>query len=112
MQQARKTYLEKLRDPRWQKKRLEIFERDGWACQKCYSTRKTLHVHHKRYIKGNAPWQYDIELLVTLCETCHEQQTKDDKQAEAFFANIELLLEADAPCKLCGLKQSQVSHED
>lgn len=28
-----KTYAEKLKDPRWQKRRLEIFERDDWTCQ-------------------------------------------------------------------------------
>jgi len=27
------TYKEKLLDPRWQKKRLEVLERDGWACR-------------------------------------------------------------------------------
>lgn len=28
-------YAKKLMDPRWQKKRLEIFKRDGWKCQNC-----------------------------------------------------------------------------
>jgi hypothetical protein len=28
-------YSDKLKDPRWQKKRLEVFERDGWCCQCC-----------------------------------------------------------------------------
>lgn len=42
-------YIEKLRDPRWQKKRLQILERDGFACQSCYDTETTLHVHHCTY---------------------------------------------------------------
>lgn len=42
----KKSYAEKLRDPRWQKKRLKIFERDGWACQDCRSTTNTLNLHH------------------------------------------------------------------
>lgn len=33
-------YKEKLKDPRWQKKRLQIFERDDWCCQKCGDERE------------------------------------------------------------------------
>lgn len=49
------SYLELLKDPRWQKRRLEILERDGWECQNCGGKDKTLHVHHKRY-RGK-PWE-------------------------------------------------------
>jgi len=63
-------YSEKLRDPRWQRKRLEIFQRDDFTCLACGSTTKTLHVHHLAY-KGD-PWDCPSELLETLCETCHE----------------------------------------
>ena len=68
----REAYAEKLRDPRWQKKRLEIFERDDWKCRNCGDTTSTLHVHHRRYAKGRDPWDYDERELVTLCEECHE----------------------------------------
>lgn len=64
-------YFEKLKDPRWQKKRLEIFERDGWRCKECYSKEKTLHVHHLFYLKGKEPWEIPNGFLVTLCEDCH-----------------------------------------
>ena len=39
--------MEKYKDPRWQKKRLKILERDKWACQLCDGKEKTLHIHHK-----------------------------------------------------------------
>jgi hypothetical protein len=65
------TYSEKLRDPRWQKKRLEIFERDEWCCQKCFDPESPLAVHHFRYIPGIEPWDYPSKLLITLCEECH-----------------------------------------
>jgi hypothetical protein len=68
------TYKEKLKDPRWQKKRLQIFERDEWACKMCCSTTKTLQVHHVRYYKNCDPWDYDDADLVTLCESCHEAE--------------------------------------
>lgn len=63
------TYSEQLRDPRWQKKRLEILSRDKWACTLCGDTETTLHVHHKKYT-GNA-WDADNGLLITYCEPCH-----------------------------------------
>lgn len=63
-------YVEKLKDPRWQKKRLEILERDNWTCQCCLSTESTLHVHHKIYEKCD-PWEYDDKYLTTLCDECH-----------------------------------------
>ncbi len=64
------TYAEKLKDPRWQKKRLKILERDNFTCQGCGNTKKTLHVHHMKYDKE--PWLIDDESLTTLCDSCHE----------------------------------------
>lgn len=69
---ANKAYLEKLRDPRWQKKRLEVFERDKWSCQVCCDMDSTLHLHHKYYLENFEPWDYDNKALITLCEKCHQ----------------------------------------
>lgn len=66
-----KTYAEKLKDPRWQRKRNGILERDNYTCQKCGDTKTTLHVHHKKYINGNDPWDYPDADLITLCASCH-----------------------------------------
>jgi hypothetical protein len=71
------TYIEKLRDPRWQKVRLKVFERDGWKCQndRCQSPEHTpLAVHHKGYLPGHEPWDYPLSNFITLCEWCHDQQ--------------------------------------
>ena len=65
------TYQEKLKDPRWQKKRLEIFNRDKFTCQWCNHTDRTLHVHHLEYTKSKEPWQYDNDKLQTVCVYCH-----------------------------------------
>jgi hypothetical protein len=65
------SYSEKLRDPRWQKKRLCVMQRDGFACRDCGDADSTLHVHHCYYEKGD-PWQTDEKFLLTLCENCHE----------------------------------------
>lgn len=66
---ATKTYLEKLKDPRWQKKRLEILERDEWTCRSCGNKKKTLHVHHQKY--SRYPWSINSDFLITYCEDCH-----------------------------------------
>jgi len=65
-------YSEKLKDPRWQKKRLEVFQRDEFECKLCGSKENTLQVHHLIYFKNRNPWEYDNSLLITLCNNCHE----------------------------------------
>lgn len=73
MQMATKlTYSEQLKHPNWQRKRLSILERDGWKCVTCQADEKTLHVHHKTYIKGRSAWDYEDENFESLCEDCHE----------------------------------------
>lgn len=68
----KKSYSEKLRDPRWQKKRLEVLERDGWKCTSCGDSEETLNVHHIFYIPKKEPWDMPNGLLITLCENCHK----------------------------------------
>lgn len=65
------SYSEKLKDPRWQKKRLEILSRDEFTCRYCGAKTKTLHVHHFGYSKSGNPWDVDDLMLITLCEDCH-----------------------------------------
>ena len=64
-------YAQKLKDPRWQRKRLEALNRAEFRCEACQDTESTLHVHHKAYFKGREPWEYDVEQLAVLCENCH-----------------------------------------
>ncbi len=65
-------YARKLLDPRWQRKRLEILNRDNFTCLDCGDKESTLHVHHCSYIYGRDPWDYDEGNFRTLCEGCHE----------------------------------------
>ncbi len=71
-------YSNLLKDPRWQKKRLEILQRDGFKCTNCGDDSHTLHVHHLYYTKGLKPWEYPDDALVTLCERCHNDKHKKD----------------------------------
>lgn len=74
MQMTDLAFKEQYRHPNWQRKRLEVMQRDEFVCQCCFSDETTLNVHHKRYIKGRMIWDYSNDLLVTLCGGCHESQ--------------------------------------
>jgi hypothetical protein len=89
--QRSQEYAQKLKDPRWQKKRLEILNRDEWACQKCYDDESMLTVHHRRYLPDKDPWDYPDGLLITLCESCHEEERI--KMAEVEHDIVEILKE-------------------
>jgi len=82
---ARKSWFEQLKDPRWQKKRLEIMNRDRFECICCGEDKGLqLHVHHTYYGKGKAPWEYPDDSLETLCEECHKMKKDiDDKFSES-----------------------------
>lgn len=67
------TYLDKLKDPRWQKKRLACLDKAEFTCRGCGATDKPLHVHHRQYLKGREPWEYEDAQLEVLCETCHKE---------------------------------------
>lgn len=74
MTKNKSEYAKKFKDPRWQKKRLEILQRDEFTCKICGDAESTLHIHHRNYINGREPWEYPDDYLVTLCEKCHEAE--------------------------------------
>lgn len=67
------TYSEKLKDPRWQKRRLELLDAADWTCRECRTKTETLHVHHGLYRRGVDPWDYEDAVMHVLCESCHEK---------------------------------------
>jgi hypothetical protein len=88
------TYAQKLKDPRWQRRRLEVLEAAKWKCQRCDSSDKTLHVHHNFYRSKTEPWEYPSHALSALCEQCHELAEKDRRE---LIACIESIYEVDQP---------------
>jgi 5-methylcytosine-specific restriction endonuclease McrA len=72
------TYLDQLRDPRWQRKRLGILNAANFKCENCGSPDNELNVHHSGYLKGQPAWEHPDELLHCLCRDCH----KDRQQIE------------------------------
>lgn len=74
------TYAEKLKDPRWQRKRLELLQDKNWRCEDCDDEKANLQIHHMGYLRAAAPWEYPNEMLRVLCEKCHgERQEIEDK---------------------------------
>jgi hypothetical protein len=82
-------YIELLRDPRWQKKRLEVMQLANFACQQCDETTKTLNVHHKAYRRGAKPWEYEASELECLCEGCHELRHQLKNRITANIAKLD-----------------------
>ena len=106
-------YSEKLKDPRWQKKRLEVLERDEWACTSCYDSESTLHVHHKYYEKGKEPWDYPMDSLLTLCDDCHndEYELRPQYEKALLFALKERgFLARDIPRIIRGFSKLKTRH--
>lgn len=71
---TRKEYRELLRDPKWKIKASFIRKRDNHTCCRCGKKSHRLQVHHKKYIDGLMPWEYENDLLESLCSTCHKKE--------------------------------------
>lgn len=67
---TRNWYGDQLKKPEWQRKRLEVFQRDEWTCTYCGDKTEELHVHHLEY-RGK-PWEAEINKLRTACCDCHK----------------------------------------
>ena len=80
------TYKQQLKSPMWQKKRLEIMQRDNFTCHRCSSKDKTLNVHHVTYSKNKKAWEYLDNNYVTFCEDCH----KLEHQVNEYF-NVDFI---------------------
>lgn len=81
-------YIEQIKDPRWQRKRLEAMQADRFTCQICFHSDKPLNVHHKRYIEGAKAWEYETNELITLCEDCHKKVHRDEKKTEIMINTL------------------------
>jgi hypothetical protein len=81
-------YWQKLQDPRWQRKRLEIMQRADFRCECCGEDAETLNVHHGYYEKGKQPWEYESETLWCLCVHCHETNQQHLTEAQRQLAQM------------------------
>jgi len=89
-------YKEQLKHPNWQKCRLRIFERDGFACTICGNTEHQLSVHHLCYLPNMLIWEYDDELLQTVCPEHHLMLNVDLPKLSGLIAYRILTKDIDA----------------
>ncbi len=104
------TYSEKIKDPRWQKKRLEIFNRDNWTCQICGDKESTLHIHHYDY--SGDPWEIENDYLKTLCENCHQYEHEYLNYARSSLEEQTKKLTSDCLFQLWGTIYKISNHKD
>lgn len=86
MAKSKSDYAQKLRDPRWQKRRLEILEAAQWKCEDCENDGSELQIHHCCYIKGREPWEYTRNSLMALCDRCHQERQQVEAEAKSAFS--------------------------
>lgn len=104
------------KDPRWQKMRLLVMNRDNWKCCACGDSTTTLNVHHIVY--GSHPWSVDFSDLQTLCERCHKDLGPHPKggpfyafQKEPSMITVDdcdndFLMVGYRHCPLCGCRET------
>lgn len=88
---GRSEYIEKLRDPRWQKRRLEVLEAASWSCEWCSASKRNLQVHHAYYAprsEGIDPWEYPAGSLFCLCDPCHKEAERVKQSLYKIFGFI------------------------
>jgi len=79
-------YKEQISHPKWQKKRLEILERDEFKCRYCNNSNSSLHVHHLVYHKNKKIWEYENNLLITYCKDCHNRWHNIKENINSYLA--------------------------
>lgn len=61
----------------------------------------TLHVHHRYYIEDRCPWEYDDDILITLCSDCHAEV--HNLETTPLLSETGRVIYSDLPiCDRCG----------
>ena len=70
------SYADFLKDHRWERRRKQIVERASGECERCGNGTSVFEVHHHRYRRDAAPWEYFDHELAALCPKCHLEITR------------------------------------
>ena len=86
------SYTDDLKTVNWQKKRLLIFERDGWKCTvpNCPTPEYMLSVHHVDYIPSTKAWEHPDDMLTTLCKNCHDKEQQRPKEEQYLINTLRM----------------------
>lgn len=47
-----------------------------------------MHVHHRRYISGREPWEYELSDMMVLCQRCHKIVHDTEDRWRAFIRSM------------------------
>lgn len=64
------------RNTAWHEFRENAFTKLGYSCHRCFrgDDEVILQVHHKIYIDGRKPWEYNLSDCEVLCRGCHARE--------------------------------------
>lgn len=89
----------------WAAFRRKVIELDGSQCVECGRSRDdgvVLQVHHKRYISGRKPWEYETSECETLCQGCHAREHGEIRPDAGWeYVGEEDLGDLTGNCELC-----------
>lgn len=63
---------------------------------------KGLNVHHKYYIEGKKPWEYDNDALITLCQDCHKLEHQTQQTPVYRNLHVKNIIGYAQICDRCG----------
>lgn len=82
-----RSYREKLQDARWIRKRDFVRKRAEYKCEDCGSL-MNLQVHHCYYMFDFEPWEYPLDALRCLCESCHLTRANTERILRSHLASL------------------------
>ena len=97
------SYSEDLKNPQWQRKRLQQLDAAKWECSECGTGKRTLEVHHCWYERDTKPWEYPDECYRVLCSICHDNWHAAKLECDKLFANYSMTQLEQAAGLLVGL---------
>lgn len=99
--------MKQYRHANWVRFRQEVIKLHKGCCARCLRspTRDdiVLQVHHKRYIRGRLPWEYETTDCEALCKGCHAEEHGHVMPRQGWnWVGVDDLGELGGNCELCG----------
>lgn len=99
--------MKEYRHANWIQFRLEVIKLHRGRCAKCGKSAArddvVLQVHHKRYIPGRLPWEYETTDCEALCKGCHASEHGHIMPRSGWnWVGVDDLGDLVGTCELCG----------
>lgn len=95
------------RHANWIQFRQEVIKLHRGCCARCLRSAVlddiVLQVHHKRYIRGRLPWEYETTDCEALCKGCHAAEHGHVMPRRGWnWVGVDDLGDLEGNCELCG----------